>query len=251
MTLNLNGLLIDNCLFPNDCLYDLENLIWIKFVNKTNGQTGGSKEFLIGITPVYAYITGKITNLKVKPIGSLIERNKSIGSVESLVHFGIIRSPFKGKIVAINERAIDNPKIVNDSPFGNGWIAKIMASNDHADTDSVKKIGECKDDLLVQVRKYHVKCFKLFPDFQMFEIGTECSATLAKLDEFMENSMQKGQVIRLVSDDPTADLELVRWADQKKQEIVEILEEKNVAYSASGNNGDKNLFNIIIRKKED
>ena len=67
----------------------------------------------------------------------------------------------------------------------------------------------------------------------------------------MENSMQKGQVIRLVSDDPTADLELVRWADQKKQEIVEILEEKNVAYSASGNNGDKNLFNIIIRKKED
>lgn len=246
-----NGFLIDNCLFPIDYLYDLENLVWIKFVNKTNIQTGISNEFLIGITPVYAYITGKITNLKVKPVGSLIERNKSIGSVESLVHFGIIRSPLQGKIVEINERAIDNPKVVNDSPFGNGWIAKIKTTNDRDDTDFAKKIDDCKDDLIAQIRKYHVKCFKLFPDFQMFEIGTECSATLAKLDEFMENSMQKGQVIRLVSDDPTADLELLRWADQNHQEIVEILKEKNKAYSSSENNGDINLFNIIIRKKED
>jgi glycine cleavage system H lipoate-binding protein/TusA-related sulfurtransferase len=249
--LTSNGFLIDNCLFPTDYLYDLENMVWIKFVNKTNAQTGISNEFLIGITPVYAYITGKITNLKVKPIGSLIERNKSIGSVESLVHFGIIRSPLKGKIVEINERAMDNPKVVNDSPFGNGWIAKIKATNDHDVTDFAKKIDDCKDDLLAQIRKYHVKCFKLFPDFQMFEIGTECSATLAKLDEFMENSMQKGQVIRLVSDDPTADLELLRWADQNHQEIVEILKEKNKAYSSSENNGEINLFNIIIRKKEE
>jgi glycine cleavage system H protein len=248
--LTLSGLLIDNCLFPNDYLYDLENLIWIKFVNNTNGQKSVSNEFLIGITPVYAYITGKINSLRVKPIGSLIERNKSIGSVESLVHFGIIRSPLKGKIIEINERAIDNPKIVNDSPFGNGWIAKIMTSNDTGDIDSAKKIDDCKDDLLAQIRKHHVKCFKLFPDFQMFEIGTECSATLAKLDEFIKNSMQKGQVIRLVSDDPTADLELLRWADQNHQEIVEILKEKNKTYSVSGNNGDTYFFNIIIRKKE-
>jgi TusA-related sulfurtransferase len=67
----------------------------------------------------------------------------------------------------------------------------------------------------------------------------------------MEKSMQKGQVIRLVSDDPTADLELLRWADQNHQEIVEILKEKNKAYSGSENNGNKYLFNIIIRKKVD
>ena len=250
--MTLPNLLIDNCLFPNDYLYDLENLIWIKSLNNTtNNQTNVPKEFLIGITPIYAYITGKINNLKVKPIGSVIERNKSIGSVESLVHFGTIRSPLRGKIVEINESAVDNPKIVNDSPFGNGWIARLVSFNDFDYANSVKKMEDCKDDLLAQIRKYHVKCFRLFPDFQMFEIGTECSATLAKLEEFMEKSMQKGQVIRLVSDDPTADLELLRWADQNHQEIVEILKEKNMAYSGSENNGNKYLFNIIIRKKVD
>lgn len=246
-----SGLLIDNCLFPNDYLYDLENLIWIKFVNETNRRDDGSKEFLIGITPIYSYITGKINNLRVKPIGSLINRNKSIGSVESLVHFGTIRCPIEGKIVEINEKAIDDPKIINDSPFGNGWIARIMTLNNHIVTDSMKKMEDCKDDLLAQIKKYHVKCFKLFPDFQMFELGTECSATLAKLNEFMEKSMQRGQVIRLVSDDPTADLELLRWAEQNQQEIVEILKEKNKAYTATGNGGSSYLFNIIIRKKID
>ncbi|WP_148686314.1 hypothetical protein [Candidatus Nitrosocosmicus hydrocola] len=241
--------LIDNCAFPNDCLYDLENLIWIKFVNEVDRREDDSKEFLIGITPVYSYITGKINNLKVKPIGSLIERNKSIGSVESIIHFGTIRSPLKGKIIEINEKVINNPKIVNDSPFGNGWIARIKTINDHVVSDSIKKMEDCKDDLLAQIKKYHVKCFKLFPDFQMFEIGTECSATLAKLDEFMVKSMQKDQVIRLVSDDPTADLELLRWAEQKQQEIVEILKENNKTYAASGNHSSNYLFNIIIRKK--
>jgi hypothetical protein len=43
----------------------------------------------------------------------------------------------------------------------------------------------------------------------------------------------------------------LRWADQNHQEIVEILKEKNKAYSSSENNGEINLFNIIIRKKEE
>ena len=243
--------MIDNCRFPGDYLYDPENFVWIKFVNGSNRGYDVSKEFLIGITPVYSYIAGKIIKLKVKPIGSLIERNKSVGSIESLVHFGTIRSPIQGEIKEINYEAIDNPKLVNDYPFGNGWIARIATSSDHQGTAVMKKIEDCKDALLAQINKHHVKCFKLFPDFQMFEIGTECSATLAKLDEFMGKSMQKDQVIRLVSDDPTADLELLRWAEQNQQEIVEVVKEKNSAYLSTGSSGDNYLFNIIIRKKDD
>jgi len=243
--------MIDNCRFPGDYLYDPENFVWIKFVNGLNRGYDVSKEFLIGITPVYSYIAGKIIKLKVKPIGSLIERNKSVGSIESLVHFGTIRSPIQGEIREINYEAIDNPKLVNDYPFGNGWIARIATSSDQQGTAVMKKIEDCKDALLAQINKHHVKCFKLFPDFQMFEIGTECSANLAKLDEFMGKSMQKDQVIRLVSDDPTADLELLRWAEQNQQEIVEVVKEKNSAYLSTGSSGDNYLFNIIIRKKDD
>ena len=144
-----------------------------------------------------------------------------MGTIESLNHFGIIRSPVSGSIVEINQEIINNPKIVNDSPFERGWIAKIRTNDNLDSLDSIKTIEECKYEIGAQIKKFNVKCFKSFPDFHMFELGTECSATLAKLDEFMEKNMRIGHVIRLVSDDPTADLELLRWAEQNKQEIVE------------------------------
>ena len=114
--------------------------------------------------------------------------------------------------------------------------------------NTIKRINECKYEIESQIKKFNVKCFKTFPDFQMFELGTECAATLAKLDEFMMKNMRVGHVIRLVSDDPTADLELLRWADQNKQEIIEIVQEKNPVHSSSSNSGNSYLFNIIIKK---
>ncbi len=225
--------------------------MWIKFADRVNQGKNTEKEFLIGITPVYAYIAGKINNLKLKPIGTLIQKGKSIGSIESLIHFGTLRCPLAGKVTEINQVVIDNPKVINDSPFDYGWLAKITTSENYDDNISLKKIDDCKEELLSQIRKYHVKCFKLFPDFQIYEIGTECAATLAKLDEFMDKSMQKGQVVRLVSDDPTADLELLRWAEQNQEEIVEIIREKNNALISSQTNNNNYLFNIVIRKKKD
>ena len=64
-------------------------------------------------------------------------------------------------------------------------------------------------------------------------------------------NMRIGHVIRLVSDDPTADLELLRWADQNKQEIVEIVQEKNPVQSSLPNTSNNYLFNIIIKKIKD
>lgn len=243
--MNLTDFVVDNCRFPSDCLYDLENLVWIKHVKESNLGHNGLKEVLIGITPVYAYMAGRINRLRVKPIGSLIQRNKSVGSIESLVHFGTIRSPIEGEIKDINFEAVNNPKIINDSPLSNGWVVRILTSDDFVSNTSLKKLEDCKDELLVQIRKNNVKCFKLFPDFQVFEIGTECSATLAKLGEMMNKSVKKGQVIRLVSDDPTADLELLRWAEHNKHEIVEIVKERN----SVSNSTNSYLFNIIIKKR--
>lgn len=258
---------IDNCSFPSDCLYDLENLTWIRFLDEDNNESENKSEidnegesrnkksqkknmrkFVIGITPIYSYLAGKLTDLKLKNINTLVEKNKSVASLSSIKHFGTVRTPFAGKIVAINPELTRFPKIVNDSPFGKGWIAKVETDGeiDHSSRNNLKTIQDCRDDLEEQIKRYNVKCFKAFPDFQMFELGTECSATLAKLDEFMGKSMIGGDVIRLVSDDPTADLELMSWAERNKQEIVEIVKEKNPV--ASNNQANSLLFNIIIKK---
>jgi glycine cleavage system H protein len=242
---------IENCIFPVNYFYDLDNFTWIKSTDKSDDKRNDVKHVLIGITPVYSYITGRILKFKTKPIGTDIIRNRSLGTIESLNHFGIIRSPVSGSIVEINQEIIHNPKVVNDSPFERGWIAKIKTKDDLKSLDSIKTIDECKYEIESQIKKFNVKCFKSYPDFHLFELGTECSATLAKLDEFMVKNMRIGHVIRLVSDDPTADLELLRWADQNKQEIVEIVQEKNPMQSSLPNASNNYLFNIIIKKIKD
>lgn len=242
---------IENCVFPVNYFYDLDNFTWVKSIEKPDDKKNDVKQVLVGITPVYSYIAGKILKFKTKPVGTEIVRNKSLGTIESLNHFGIIRSPVSGNIVETNQEIIDNPKIVNDSPFEDGWIAKIKTKDNLESLESIRTIEECKFEIESQIKKFNVKCFKSFPDFHMFELGTECSATLAKLDEFMVKNMRIGHVIRLVSDDPTADLELLRWANQNKQEIIEIVQEKNPVQSALPNSSNNYLFNIIIKKIKD
>jgi len=242
---------IENCVFPVNYFYDLDNFTWVKSIEKPDDKKNDVKQVLVGITPVYSYIAGKILKFKTKPVGTEIVRNKSLGTIESLNHFGIIRSPVSGNIVETNQEIIDNPKIVNDSPFERGWIAKIKTKDNLESLESIRTIEECKFEIESQIKKFNVKCFKSFPDFHMFELGTECSATLAKLDEFMVKNMRIGHVIRLVSDDPTADLELLRWANQNKQEIIEIVQEKNPVQSALPNSSNNYLFNIIIKKIKD
>ena len=242
---------IENCVFPVNYFYDLDNFTWVKSIENPDDKKNDVKQVLVGITPVYSYIAGKILKFKTKPVGTEIVRNKSLGTIESLNHFGIIRSPVSGNIVETNQEIIDNPKIVNDSPFERGWIAKIKTKDNLESLESIRTIEECKFEIESQIKKFNVKCFKSFPDFHMFELGTECSATLAKLDEFMVKNMRIGHVIRLVSDDPTADLELLRWANQNKQEIIEIVQEKNPVQSALPNSSNNYLFNIIIKKIKD
>jgi TusA-related sulfurtransferase len=68
----------------------------------------------------------------------------------------------------------------------------------------------------------------------MFEIGLECAAALTKLDELVSR-IPIGEVIHLVSDDPTADLEMIRWSEQNRQSLLEMRTEGS-------------LFHFIVKK---
>ena len=74
-----------------------------------------------------------------------------------------------------------------------------------------------------------VRCFKAYPDHEMFEIGVECVAVLVRLNELMANS-EKGMVAHIVSDDPTAYVEMERWVDQTRNELVDWRTEGNLSH---------------------
>ena len=68
---------IENCVFPINYFYDLDNFTWIKITDKLDDKRNDLNQVLVGITPVYSYITGRILKFKIKPVGTDIIRNRS------------------------------------------------------------------------------------------------------------------------------------------------------------------------------
>jgi glycine cleavage system H protein len=215
---------IDNCSFPEHLLYDTENFVWMGNKEKT---------VTIGITTIMTSIAGKLSRIKLKPVGTRLEKGMSCGSLESAKYFGVVRTPISGTIVQVNKSLMDKPKLANDSPYTEGWFVKIEPS-DIGDMRTLETIENCHDKMSLAIQKLRVRCFAAFPDHEMFEIGVECSATLAKLDELIEK-IPAGEVIHLVSDDPTADLEMLRWSEEREQSLLEMRNEGN-------------LFHFIVKK---
>ena len=225
---------ISHCDFPEGILYDLDNFVWIKRSDDDNYVV------TLGVTPILISLAGKLTKIKLKEIGTVIEKSKSVGSIESLRYFGMVRCPVKGKIIEVNNTLIDNPKTVNDFPYNEGWFVKIKIQNSDLSidselkSDSLKFIDECHDEIKKIMEKLHVRCFSAFPDYEMFEIGVECAATLTKLDELI-GKINMGNVVHVVSDDTSADLEMIRWSEERGQDLLESRKEGN-------------LFHFIVKK---
>jgi glycine cleavage system H lipoate-binding protein/TusA-related sulfurtransferase len=211
---------ISHCDFPEDLLYDVENFVWCK----TNTESG---MMTIGIINCLGYISGKLSNINLKPIGITVERGKSIGTIESSRYFGVVRSPVSGKIIEINSSLSQLPELANKYPYTQGWFARLKVTKIDEGIKSLKNIKSCSDEIAALIQRHHIICFDAFPDFELFEIGVECAATLAKLDELLEK-IAVGSVVHLVSDDPTADLEMIRWSEQTGQSLLDSRREGNL-----------------------
>ena len=226
---------IDHCFFPEGLLYDLDNFVWIKEEAEASNPSNSMRKYTLGITPILTSLAGKLTQIKLKAAGSEVRKGKSIGSIESLRYFGIARSPIDGKIAEVNENLRFNPKLANDFPYGEGWFVKIETNSDSiSDLSSLRKIEESEAEVKSIMNKLHVRCFAAFPDHQMFEIGVECAATLTKLGELL-SKIKKGEVVHIVSDDLSADFEMIRWSEETGQELMETRREGN-------------LFHFIVKK---
>jgi glycine cleavage system H lipoate-binding protein/TusA-related sulfurtransferase len=218
---------INHCMFPDNILYDTENFVWVDFDRDKQQVT-------IGITTILGHISGKINTINLKEAGIYVESGRSIGTVESLGYFNAVRTPISGRILEINQELISQPRLANVLPYTQGWFTKIETSNLEQEIKNLQTIENCHEKMAALILAHHINCFSAFPDYEMFEIGVECAATLSKLNQLFEK-IAAGTVVHLVSDDTTSDLEMVRWSEQTGQKVLETRREGN-------------LFHFIIRK---
>ncbi len=187
----------------------------------------------MGISTVLSFLAGKIVKAKLNSDLKEVITGKSLGTIESSLYFGAVRSPVVGIIARMNLRLLDDQDLLNQSRYSEGWVAEY-SSFDKSSLAALYFGESAKDKLEGRIKELKVNCFKLLPDDSMYSIGTECSTTLASLDQLL-SERPIGSVVHLVTDDQTADIELVRWTMRTKNELVEARKEEN-------------LFHFILRK---
>lgn len=105
--------------FPDDLYYSNEHT-WLKIT----GNQG-----LVGITDFAQEEMGDIVYLELPEEGTEIKKDKTFGVIESTKTVSELYSPVSGEIIEYNSTLLDNPELINEDPYGEGWMIRIELSN--------------------------------------------------------------------------------------------------------------------------
>jgi len=83
----------------------------------------------IGLTDYAQKSLHEVVFVDLPKIGTNVSQAQSIGTVESVKAVADVFSPVSGEIVQANQNLPDKPELVNQSPYGDGWVAVIRPSN--------------------------------------------------------------------------------------------------------------------------
>jgi len=97
-------------------------------------QDAAAKSAVAGITDYAQDQLGDIVFFELPKVGDSVTHLAKMGEVESVKAVSDLFSPITGEVTEINERLLDHPELVNEDPFGEGWLIKVtMADVSEAD----------------------------------------------------------------------------------------------------------------------
>ena len=100
---------------PEDCRY-LETHEWVR---PADGR--------VGITDFAQDELGDVVFVELPGEGETLEGEAEFGVIESIKAVSDLYAPLSGTVATVNERLIDEPELVNEDPFGEGWMLEFDA----------------------------------------------------------------------------------------------------------------------------
>ncbi len=83
----------------------------------------------VGITDFAQGELGDIVYVEVETVGETLSQEEVFGTVEAVKTVSDLFQPLEGEIVAFNEALEDDPELVNNDPYGEGWMVKIQIAD--------------------------------------------------------------------------------------------------------------------------
>jgi glycine cleavage system H protein len=105
-------------LVPDDLRYSAEHE-WVR----VEGD-----EVVVGITDFAQDSLGDVVFVSVPAVGSVVRAGASVAEVESTKSVSDIYAPVSGRVVAANDALDARPELVNEDPYGAGWIFRVAPS---------------------------------------------------------------------------------------------------------------------------
>jgi glycine cleavage system H protein len=86
-------------------------------------------EAVLGITWHAQDALGEVVHYEPPAVGATIAKDASYGEVESVKAVSDLISPLSGEVVDVNQAVVDAPELVNDDPYGDGWLVRIRMAD--------------------------------------------------------------------------------------------------------------------------
>ncbi|MFH1891419.1 MAG: glycine cleavage system protein GcvH [Candidatus Zixiibacteriota bacterium] len=99
---------------------------------------------IIGITAYAQGELGDVVFVELPEIGKHLEQGDAFGTIEAVKAVSDLYSPVSGEVVEINELLESDPALVNQSPFEDGWMVKVAAS-DMSELDDLMDANSYKE----------------------------------------------------------------------------------------------------------
>lgn len=86
-------------------------------------------EAYVGITDYAQSELGEIVFVDITTEGETINQDETFGSIEAVKTVSDLNMPVTGEVLEVNEAINDQPELVNNDPYGEGWMIKISIAN--------------------------------------------------------------------------------------------------------------------------
>lgn len=89
---------------------------------------------------------GEVVYVELPEVGTGANAGEELGTIESVKAVAEFLSPVAGEVIEVNERLADEPNLINDEPYGDGWLVKISGSVDEDDMLNAEAYGQLLEE---------------------------------------------------------------------------------------------------------
>jgi glycine cleavage system H protein len=86
-------------------------------------------EAVLGVTWWAQDALGELVHFEAPAVGASTVKDQAYGEVESVKAVSDVIAPLSGEIIEVNQKAVDEPEVVNDDPYGDGWLVRIRLAD--------------------------------------------------------------------------------------------------------------------------